>query len=300
MIQRALELDPPLQHRAQLRIVRAWLLVWQGRLDEADALLAEFRSMIGPEQPSPQYALGAIRTDAEHALALGDPDRAWADLQHFLVRPETYYAPLVFPVLAVAAAAARQLDDRDGGRQRTAHIRSLFDTVRPTRIRQCWEPIVLAELSDKTEDWRHAYGHALGRNVPAHLAPYAGLRLARHLTAVSDRAEAKAVLAGASERAEELGAGLLIDRLQTLARQLGLASAPAPTSDGSAFGDLTPRELEVLRLVAEGRSNGEIGAALFISTKTASVHVSNILAKLRVSSRGEAAALAHRHGLIGV
>jgi DNA-binding CsgD family transcriptional regulator len=55
--------------------------------------------------------------------------------------------------------------------------------------------------------------------------------------------------------------------------------------------------MEVLRLVAEGRSNGEIGTALFISTKTASVHVSNILAKLGVSGRGEAAAVAHRIGL---
>ncbi|MFP5283720.1 MAG: helix-turn-helix domain-containing protein [Actinomycetes bacterium] len=62
--------------------------------------------------------------------------------------------------------------------------------------------------------------------------------------------------------------------------------------------ELTPREVEVLTLVAEGRSNGEIGAALFISTKTASVHVSNILAKLGVGGRGEAAAVAHRAGLL--
>jgi DNA-binding CsgD family transcriptional regulator len=57
---------------------------------------------------------------------------------------------------------------------------------------------------------------------------------------------------------------------------------------------LTPRETEVLRLLAEGRSNREIADALFISAKTASVHVSNILGKLNVSTRGEAAALAHR------
>ncbi|WP_143220104.1 response regulator transcription factor, partial [Actinomadura sp. CNU-125] len=60
---------------------------------------------------------------------------------------------------------------------------------------------------------------------------------------------------------------------------------------------LTPREFEVLRLVAEGRSNREIAAALFISAKTASVHVSNILGKLGVASRGEAAATAHRLSL---
>jgi DNA-binding NarL/FixJ family response regulator len=60
---------------------------------------------------------------------------------------------------------------------------------------------------------------------------------------------------------------------------------------------LTPREVEVLRLVAEGRSNRQVAEALFISAKTASVHVSNILAKLGVSTRVEAAAIAHRSGL---
>ncbi|WSL21965.1 LuxR C-terminal-related transcriptional regulator [Streptomyces sp. NBC_01283] len=57
---------------------------------------------------------------------------------------------------------------------------------------------------------------------------------------------------------------------------------------------LTTREREVLRLVAAGRSNRRIAEELFISPKTASVHVSNILAKLGASGRGEAAAIAHR------
>ena len=61
---------------------------------------------------------------------------------------------------------------------------------------------------------------------------------------------------------------------------------------------LTARELEVLALVAEGRSNRQVGEALFISAKTASVHVSNILAKLGVASRVEAAAVAHLLGLL--
>ncbi len=67
----------------------------------------------------------------------------------------------------------------------------------------------------------------------------------------------------------------------------------APAGDAHA-GDpgLTGREREVLRLVAAGRSNREIAAELFISPKTASVHVSNILGKLGAASRGEAAAQA--------
>jgi DNA-binding CsgD family transcriptional regulator len=64
--------------------------------------------------------------------------------------------------------------------------------------------------------------------------------------------------------------------------------------DTAAPFGLTAREMEVLRLVAAGRSNQQIAADLFISPSTASVHVSNILGKLDVSSRVEAAAIAHR------
>jgi DNA-binding NarL/FixJ family response regulator len=75
-------------------------------------------------------------------------------------------------------------------------------------------------------------------------------------------------------------------------------SAPAgPPADTAPYG-LTEREVLVLRLLVAGRSNGEIGAELFISRKTASVHVSNILRKLGVSNRAQAAALAERAGLV--
>ena len=62
---------------------------------------------------------------------------------------------------------------------------------------------------------------------------------------------------------------------------------------------LTDREQEVLALVAQGRSNREIGQVLFISTKTVSVHVSNVLAKLQATGRTEAVAIAQRRGLLG-
>ncbi|MEU0171216.1 response regulator transcription factor, partial [Streptomyces iakyrus] len=71
---------------------------------------------------------------------------------------------------------------------------------------------------------------------------------------------------------------------------------PAPADPAEALG-LTSRERDVLRLVAAGHTNRRIAQELFISPKTASVHVSNILGKLGVSGRGEAAAVAHRLGL---
>jgi DNA-binding NarL/FixJ family response regulator len=71
----------------------------------------------------------------------------------------------------------------------------------------------------------------------------------------------------------------------------------APTVAGAGLG-LSPREVEVLVLVAEGATNRQIAETLYISPKTASVHVSNILAKLGVASRGEAAAVAHRLGVV--
>ena len=72
-------------------------------------------------------------------------------------------------------------------------------------------------------------------------------------------------------------------------------AGPTPVAGELPLG-LTAREYEVLRLVAAGHSNREIASELFISVKTASVHVSNILGKLGVTSRGEAAATAHRLG----
>jgi DNA-binding NarL/FixJ family response regulator len=90
--------------------------------------------------------------------------------------------------------------------------------------------------------------------------------------------------------AEQLAARPLLSRLGRI--------APAPVPHGATRSTLTPRESEILALVAEGRTNGEIGRQLFISTKTVSVHVSNILGKLGAGGRTEAAAIARRDGLL--
>ena len=76
-----------------------------------------------------------------------------------------------------------------------------------------------------------------------------------------------------------------------------VTEAPLPAQAGAPYG-LTGRELAVLRLLAAGRSNAQIGAELYISPSTASVHVSSILRKLGVSSRVQAAAIAERAGLL--
>ncbi|MEU0572431.1 response regulator transcription factor, partial [Nonomuraea sp. NPDC005983] len=96
--------------------------------------------------------------------------------------------------------------------------------------------------------------------------------------------------------ADQLGAAPLLAELDAFGRRARIAVADEPAPDNVTHG-LTARELEVLQQVTNGRSNREIAAELFISAKTVSVHVSNILAKLGVASRGEAAATAHRLGL---
>jgi predicted ATPase/DNA-binding CsgD family transcriptional regulator len=297
--ERALELDPPVNHVAHLRLLQAWLRIWRGELDEAEAILREFRPMITSKAPSPQYVSQVIRADAEHAMAVGDHARAWADVTAFLDRWDTYHAAWTYPVLAVGAAAARALDQAEGVEQRSRLIRDFVEQrTLKINIRPLWLPVITAELTDSADGWRTAVAELHALPGPAHLRPYAGLRLAQHLVAGRERAEAKAVLATASEQAAALGARLLTDRLAALAHRAGLG--PATEGLVSPLAALTPREIEVLQLVAAGSSNGEIGSALFISTKTASVHVSNILAKLGVSGRGEAAALAYKLGLVSV
>ncbi|MFL5825283.1 MAG: LuxR C-terminal-related transcriptional regulator, partial [Thermoleophilaceae bacterium] len=119
-----------------------------------------------------------------------------------------------------------------------------------------------------------------------------------------DREQAAAWAGEALRAARELGAGWLERELEGLVARarLRLEDEPIaedpdpPTEDDEPFG-LTPRERQVLALVAEGRTNREIGDTLFMAEKTASVHVSRILAKLGVRSRTEAAAVAHRLGL---
>ncbi|OLT42745.1 hypothetical protein BJF85_22095 [Saccharomonospora sp. CUA-673] len=129
------------------------------------------------------------------------------------------------------------------------------------------------------------------------------LHLAEALLAAGDRDErrrderrwdeAAGELAEADRVATELGAPPLRDAVRALARRAGIGTGPAPVPDV-----LTGRELSVLELVALGRTNRQIGAELYISEKTVSVHLSRAMGKLGVRRRAEAVAAAYERGLL--
>ena len=144
-----------------------------------------------------------------------------------------------------------------------------------------------------------------GGGEPYPLA-YTLLRLAEAAAAAGNREIAGRSVRQAHALASRVGAAPIADDAAALARRTRLSLdepaadtvRPVPEDPLARFG-LTERELEILVLLAAGRSNPQIAGALFISPKTASVHVSNILAKLGVASRVEAAAVAHRLGVTG-
>jgi DNA-binding CsgD family transcriptional regulator/tetratricopeptide (TPR) repeat protein len=159
---------------------------------------------------------------------------------------------------------------------------------------------------EETDRWRAAIPLADAAGL-RFVAAEARLRLAEALLVVRNRREGAALLREAHARAEEMGAMRLRDEVTAVAASARVTLeepvVPAPgNGHGSAAelqGGLTQREREVLAHLVAGRSNGEIASSLFISEKTVSVHVSNLLRKTGTSSRVEAAAWARRSGLAG-
>jgi DNA-binding CsgD family transcriptional regulator len=134
-------------------------------------------------------------------------------------------------------------------------------------------------------------------------AAHARWRQAEAALARRDRAQGAEALLAAHATAACLGAGALRSEIEALARRARIElsapeeAKPATPAAAAEFG-LTPRELEVLEHLALGQTNRQIADELFISIKTAGVHVSHILSKLGAANRSEAGAIAHRLGLV--
>jgi ATP/maltotriose-dependent transcriptional regulator MalT len=300
-----------------LNLRRAELALGRGDHASAHAWIDEVAS-IGVTIDEPQFTgvLGAV--GAELARREGDLDTARRKVQDALDRFETCtddasrlarLSAIGATVEADAAQRARDLGESDALQAalarsdiHVARAEGAAERMGPPEV--AWLLIARAERTRAGGDPAPAAFAAaalawdeLGRPYTAALLR---LREAEAHAESGDRDSAAVAAAAARETAARLGAGWLLaeaDGLIARARlDLGL-DAPDPelgvVTDDDPFG-LTPRERQVLELVAQGATNREIGASLFMAEKTASVHVSRILAKLDVRSRTEAAGVAHR------
>jgi DNA-binding CsgD family transcriptional regulator len=173
--------------------------------------------------------------------------------------------------------------------------------VERARLAQGRAELARARGRSAQREWAKAAAawEAIDRPYPAAVARW---READALAGAGERAAAATAAGAALSAARTLGAEWLIEEVRALAdrARLDIASGngrgdgePEGPAESDPFG-LTPRERQVLALLAEGATNRQIGAALFMAEKTASVHVSRILAKLGVQGRTQAAAVAHR------
>jgi len=127
---------------------------------------------------------------------------------------------------------------------------------------------------------------ALGQPYPA---AYARFRAAEALLGARDRGDATALLRAAHDVAARLGAAPLREEAASLARRARISLDPVAAPPAGPDELLTPREAEVLQLLADGLTNREIGERLFISEKTVGTHLGHIFDKLDVHNRVEAA-----------
>ena len=271
---------------------------------------------------------------AEHALWHGDTVRALSEVDaaiEVLTASDSGYGAWAIRPAAVAlsaradrAAQARAVGDEAAAATEFAAAERL---VKMAREGAAFAKRPKFVLGPEGRGWlaraEAEYKRVAGRNDPqawqvvidqfgpayAYEIARSRWRLAEALAEAGQRDKAAEQWQLAAQAATKLAARPLMQALDDLARRarIGGSVATAGAAAGSTVLDrnhsgpilagLTSREREVLRLIAAGRSNREIAAALFIAPKTASVHVSNILGKLGAGSRTEAAAIAHREGL---
>jgi ATP/maltotriose-dependent transcriptional regulator MalT len=337
VIERTLRLFPPRLNRACMWRLAGDIALARGDLAAAAGFAALIRSVTDSARYDPQYHLPLVRLEIELRLAQQRPAEALAvaedAIDRYAVRESPRYTwPILVAGVRAGAVAARAGTARAGtAREGTAREGALGPraevllgrlqaeaaqlTADGLAQRAC-QATFAAEVAQDGATWDGATwdgatwdGAVRAWEAVGQPYPLAGalLRSAEAALNAGDRDGAPSRLRRAAALAQQLGARPLSDEIALLARRARISLSPDGDGDGDGDGDattpepdrlgLTAREFEVLRLVAAGRSNREIAAELFISAKTASVHVSNILGKLGVTSRGEAAAAAHRRRL---
>ncbi|HMH59111.1 MAG TPA: response regulator transcription factor [Galbitalea sp.] len=241
-----------------------------------------------------QDTLPTAATLGELALFQGDLDEAWRQVSLAWDPVHKGATGYDLPLLGIAARIIGEMRRQGVPVPAGAvnHVHSTFSrmTTTPWPIVPRWRALVDAELAgpDGTgtdvSAWKAAVEAFCDESMPAHLAAYSWWRLGQAELNFGDRASATASLRSAAARAERIGATWVANRANELLLTAGLSERSRNSPE-----QLTAREQQVLELISDGLSNREIGERLFISTKTASVHVSAILRKLGATTRTQAA-----------
>lgn len=272
-------------------ITRIRALAWQGDVDEAERLQDEWMPTLqrtGRLERQAWYRL--VENEIALAAARGD----WtAALQAVVAMTEDPGFVLLHAYRMLLEAGWVVAEVRASGAsvvQAVAAIRRLWLEIPESVRSDDWAGILDALLEPSTGRLRSAVALTERPDVPAVMRAVVRLELARALLADGARNEARTALTEAATVAQEIGHVPLQRRIADVGSASGVLSAGASHDEL----ELTARERQVVELIAEGLSNRQIGERLFISAKTASVHVSAILRKLGVSSRTEAALVAAR------
>jgi DNA-binding CsgD family transcriptional regulator len=301
LIDRSLDLHPPAVFLVYLRRTKVRSTLWGGDPQGALAMFDRWApSMTELAEFEDQTRAGLALDISDLHLALGDLDEAWRWASALVTEPrvaspgwELPLAPTVARVIARRRGAARdpQLHADDERALREVIARDEWPT------RSFWAAFVDAELGggDRTGSdvalWDAVRERSREADVPALARLLVQYGLGRALVVSGDRGRGGEVLTELRASAEAIGAGLVRDWVDELEASAGLAGRPVDRTDDTS---LTAREEQVLELVAEGLSNGQIAERLYISRKTVSVHVSAILRKTGAASRTEAVRLAAR------
>jgi DNA-binding CsgD family transcriptional regulator len=292
------------------------LLVGRGEFDRAGEDLARARQLT-IHTIDPQYVGPRCANEAERALWLGRADEARAAVDEGLdllagTDVTSHTGRLLWlGSWAEADMADRVRAQRADGRlaESEAALDRLLERARslagsagtmPAFLALCEAESGRARRASDPSAWSRAADAWTDLERP-YPAAYAHWRQAEALLGERRGRDAEPILREAHATAQRLRAAPLARELESLARRARMSLAAAtesPPPPPDAAHELTPRELEVLALVAAGRTNREIAEALFVSEKTAGHHVSSILRKLGVRSRVEAAGAAQRLGLV--